>query len=57
MKIARFAGITLLLASFQAGAQTNSYTVTPIIDNTMDQYLINPWGMSRPDSSVLNDNE
>ena len=57
MKIACFAGITLLLASFQAGAQTNSYTVTPIIDNTMDQYLINPWGMSRPESSALNDNE
>jgi len=40
-----------------AGAQTNSYTVTPIVNNTQDPYLINPWGISRPTSPSVSENE
>ncbi|MBA3912351.1 MAG: TIGR03118 family protein [Acidobacteriales bacterium] len=53
---------TLLIAAalfvcLSAGAQTNSYTVTPIVNNTQDPYLINPWGLSRPVKSTLGENE
>lgn len=47
----------VLLASFAASAQTNSYTVTPIVNNTQDPLLVNPWGLSRPSSAKLSDNE
>jgi uncharacterized protein (TIGR03118 family) len=40
-----------------AGAQTNSYTVTPIVNNTQDLYLVNPWGMSRPSKATTTENE
>jgi hypothetical protein len=40
-----------------AGAQVNTYTVTPIIDDTEDQFLINPWGMSRPVDPSLPEGE
>ncbi|MGO9647536.1 MAG: TIGR03118 family protein [Terriglobales bacterium] len=55
----RIAGLlaTALLLCLTAGAQTNSYTVTPIVNNTQDSYLINPWGLSRPVSSSLGENE
>ncbi len=56
MKIACLFALTLFV-SLEARAQTNNYTATPIIDNTIDQYLINPWGMSRPVSSTLGENE
>jgi len=46
-----------LLTCMAASAQTNSYTVTNIVTNTQDQYLINPWGMSRPASSTAKENE
>jgi len=56
MKIAGVAGLLLWLCV--AGiAQTNSYTVTPIVNNTQDSYLINPWGISRPISSSVGENE
>lgn len=38
-----------------AGAQ-NAYTVTPIVNNTQDPFLINPWGLSRPAKSTSSDN-
>lgn len=52
MKIA--GGVGLLLWLCVAGfAQTNSYTVTPIVNNTQDSYLVNPWGISRSISSSV----
>src|SRR5215469_8221408 len=56
MKIAGVPGLLLCLcvAGF---AQTNSYTVTPIVNNTQDSYLVNPWGISRPVSSSVGENE
>lgn len=56
IKIACLAGFSLLMC-FEASAQTNSYTVTPIIDNTQDEFLINPWGMSRPVKPGLPENQ
>lgn len=56
MKCIAVAAASLCLA-IAAGAQTNSYTVTPIIDNTQDQYLVNPWGLSRPSNPNLGENE
>jgi uncharacterized protein (TIGR03118 family) len=47
----------LLALCVGASAQTGSYTVTPIVDNTQDQYLINPWGLSRPINPGANENE
>ena len=47
----------ILLFTLLADAQTNSYTVTPIVDNTQDQYLINPWGLSRVNKAGLPENE
>lgn len=49
--------VSLLLVCAWAGAQTNSYTATLIVNNTQDQYLINPWGMSRPLNATLPENE
>jgi uncharacterized protein (TIGR03118 family) len=40
-----------------AFAQTNSYTVTPIIDNTQDSFLINPWGLSKPSKASTPEGE
>ena len=58
MKIAHVIviGIAVLMC-LAASAQTNSYTVTPIVNNTQDQYLVNPWGLSRPVSSSVAENE
>ena len=56
MKVACLAGVVLLLCR-AAGAQANSYTAAPIVNNTQDSYLINPWGLSRPASSGLTENE
>ncbi len=55
IRIACLAVFSLLMC-FEANAQTNSYLVTPIIDNTQDEFLINPWGMSRPVKPGLPDN-
>ncbi len=55
MKVACLVSVVML--SFAAGAQTNSYTVTPIVDNTKDSFLVNPWGLSRPASSKPAENE
>jgi uncharacterized protein (TIGR03118 family) len=49
-------GLMLGLYS-QANAQTNSYTVTNIVDNTQDAYLLNPWGLSRVNNPNLKENE
>jgi uncharacterized protein (TIGR03118 family) len=56
MKIACLPSLALL-ACMTAGAQVNTYTVTPIIDDTQDQFLINPWGMSRPVDPSLPEGE
>jgi uncharacterized protein (TIGR03118 family) len=56
VKRAWLLGITLLFV-LDAGAQTNSYTVTNIVDNTQDKFLFNPWGMSRPSNPALRENE
>jgi uncharacterized protein (TIGR03118 family) len=45
-----------LLLSMSAQAQ-NNYTVTNIVTNTQDSYLVNPWGVSRPSSSTSPENE
>ncbi len=55
MKVTCLVGVLLLCCT--AGAQTNSYTATPIVDNTQDSFLVNPWGLSRPVSSSLTENE
>jgi len=47
MKTSYLPALALLVCA-AAGAQVNSYTVTPIVDDTLDEFLINPWGMSRP---------
>jgi uncharacterized protein (TIGR03118 family) len=46
-----------LIGCLPAGAQTNSYTVTPIVNNSQDSFLVNPWGLSRPVKATLNDGE
>jgi len=56
MKNACTIAIALLLG-LSAAAQTNSYTVTPIVDNTQDSFLVNPWGLSRPAKATSGDNE
>jgi len=56
MKIPYIAGIALLFC-IGADAQSTGYTVTNIITNTQDSYLINPWGLSRPASSKPKENE
>jgi uncharacterized protein (TIGR03118 family) len=47
----------VLLCSLCASAQTNSYTVSGIVNTARDSRLINPWGLSRPYKSTLADNE
>lgn len=56
MRTACLIGIVLLLG-VAAGAQTNSYTVSPIVNNRQDSFLINPWGISRPVKPTLVENE
>jgi hypothetical protein len=56
MKLACLPGLALF-ACMAAGAQVNTYTVTPIIDDTQDEFLINPWGMSRPVNPSLREGE
>ena len=56
MRVACLISMAWLLC-LAANAQTNSYTVTPIVNNTQDPYLINPWGLSRPVSSSKTENE
>jgi len=56
MKRAWLLGLTLLCL-LDARAQTNSYTVSNIIDNTQDRFLFNPWGLSRPTSASLRETE
>ena len=56
MRVA-YSVLLVLILCLAAGAQTNSYTATPIVNNTQDSYLINPWGLSRPASSGLTENE
>src|SRR5690349_102491 len=55
----KFVALTILLCLLCAVsvAQVNSYTVTPIVDSSVDTYLINPWGMSRPIQSSITENE
>ena len=48
-------GFSLLLIG-DAKAQTNSYTVSPIVTNSQDPDLINPWGMSRSASESTKEN-
>jgi len=56
MRIACLSGVVVLMC-LAAGAQTNSYTSTPIVNNTQDSFLVNPWGLSRPMSSSVTENE
>jgi uncharacterized protein (TIGR03118 family) len=49
--------LCVLLLPVGAGAQTTSYTVTNIVTNAQDSYLINPWGMSRVASANAKENE
>src|SRR5579885_1200579 len=56
MKVAHSVVLALLVC-LGASAQINSYTVTPIVTNTQDSYLVNPWGLSRPAKSTLSENE
>jgi uncharacterized protein (TIGR03118 family) len=56
MKTMGLLGIALLVAA-HAGAQTNSYTVTTIIDSSQDPYLFNPWGLSRPSRATVKETE
>lgn len=56
LKLACLLGLIFLTCA-ESGAQTNSYSVTPIVDNSQDQYLVNPWGLSRPTDPNLGENE
>jgi uncharacterized protein (TIGR03118 family) len=56
MRTACLIGIVIILG-LGASAQTNSYTVTPIVNNHQDSFLINPWGISRPVKPSLAENE
>jgi len=56
MKLAVLFSLSFFLAA-SVYSQTNSYTVTPIVNNTQDPFLINPWGLSRPVKSSLAENE
>jgi uncharacterized protein (TIGR03118 family) len=49
-----FAAVTICLG---ASAQTNSYTLKPIVDNTQDRFLVNPWGLSREEKASFGENE
>lgn len=44
------------LSSILPVAAQNSYNLTPIVNNTQDPFLINPWGLSRPAKSTSSDN-
>jgi uncharacterized protein (TIGR03118 family) len=57
MKFTSLLAFALSLVVLPALAQTNSYTVTNIIDNTQDPFLFNPWGLSRPTKSTARENE
>jgi uncharacterized protein (TIGR03118 family) len=57
MKPAWSVGFAILFALQPVDAQTNSYTVTSIIDSTQDPYLFNPWGLSRPSSASVKESE
>jgi hypothetical protein len=46
-----------LLSVVEAGAQDKGYSVTPIVDNTQDSFLVNPWGLSRPRKASTTENE
>jgi len=46
-----------LLLSTGAGAQTTNYSVTNIVTNSQDPYLVNPWGLSRPANPSAKENE
>lgn len=56
MKAAYLIGVALLMC-LGASAQTNSYTVTPIVNNTQDPFLVNPWGLSRPTKATTPESE
>ena len=56
MRLACVIGI-VLTTCLAASAQTNSYTVTPIVNNKQDPFLVNPWGLSRPVKPGLAENE
>jgi len=56
MKIMRAMALGLLCC-VSALAQTNSYTVTPIVDNTQDPLLVNGWGLSRPAKASVSEGE
>jgi uncharacterized protein (TIGR03118 family) len=56
MKFLWVAGFVLLLGA-TGNAQINSYSVNPIVNNTQDTFLVNPWGMSRPIKSTIAENE
>ena len=56
MKIACLVGLSLLIC-LSAHAQSNSYSVTPIVDSTVDEFLINPWGLSRSVDPGLGENQ
>jgi len=46
-----------LMVVIGADAQTPSYTATAIVTSAQDPRLINPWGLSRPFSAHLGENE
>ncbi len=48
---------SLLLASMAADAQTNNYAVKNIVTNQQDPRMQNPWGLSRPKSPFLKEEE
>ncbi|HTQ53422.1 MAG TPA: TIGR03118 family protein [Bryobacteraceae bacterium] len=47
-------GVLLVSACVEA---QNNYTVTNIVVNSQDPYLINPWGVSRPANPAAKENE
>ncbi|HUO31437.1 MAG TPA: TIGR03118 family protein [Bryobacteraceae bacterium] len=57
MRIVCLLAAVLLLCTVAGAQSTNNYSVTNIVNNTQDAYLINPWGLSRPASATAKENE
>ena len=47
----------MLLLGASAYAQPAGYTVSTIVNNSQDPFLVNPWGIARPGNPGLKENQ
>jgi uncharacterized protein (TIGR03118 family) len=47
----------VLLVSMVVAAQTTNYTVSNLVTSSQAPHLLNPWGLARPSSASLSENE